>query len=116
MARSKSPSKKTRNSPKSSPAIASLPKSSPASSPPVITQSPGIIGQILTNGAGVALGHVVAHHIIGGDKDKAGSGSVKSCAKEIEAFLACASQNTYDSMSMCSTVIENLRTCHNSTS
>ena len=63
------------------------------------------MSQIATNAAGTALGHVVAHQIIG-----APSGTtVKSCAKEISALLQCAKESS--DLNLCADFLEKLRQC-----
>lgn len=86
------------------PAAAGIPSASPM---------PGMVSQILTQGAGVALGHVVAHHIIGDSKPTAGQvhpvSQARPCGPVIEAFLDCSKkQNGYE----CFPEIEKLRECH----
>jgi hypothetical protein len=68
---------------------------------------PGILTQIATNAAGTALGHVVAHQIIGAPSG--GTSVVKSCAREISALLQCGKENS--DLNFCADFLEKLRQC-----
>ena len=92
--------------PKPLPALPAISAPMPPAAP-----MPGMVSQILTQGAGVALGHVVAHHIIGDSKPTANPPTSTGipCGPVIEAFLDCAKkQNGYE----CFPEIEKLKTCY----
>jgi hypothetical protein len=76
-------------------------------SPAVPSAGPGIMAQIATNAAGTALGHVVAHQIIGAPSG--GTAVVKSCATEISALLQCGKENS--DLNFCTDFLEKLRQC-----
>jgi hypothetical protein len=64
-----------------------------------------MLSQIATTSAGVALGNVVSHHILGKS-----SGETWSCGKELEAFLTCAKENSND-INICIGAVDKLRLC-----
>jgi len=85
----------------------------PVHTPPVVSPTiptppppavPGLLTQIATNAAGTALGHVVAHQIIGGAPSIS-----KSCTKEITALLQCGKENS--DLNFCADFLEKLRQC-----
>jgi hypothetical protein len=107
--KSSKPSKSVRTGTSSIPPVVSPPVppvvSPPVVSPPVV---PGILTQIATNAAGTALGHVVAHQIIGAPSGGTTAKS-NSCAKEIDALLQCGKENS--DLNFCADFLEKLRQC-----
>jgi hypothetical protein len=87
----------------------SRPVSTPSPTTPTISlpqttsQMPSMVSQIITNGAGVALGHVIAHQII-----PTASARETKCP-ELTLFLTCAKENS--DLNLCADFIEKLRTC-----
>lgn len=69
----------------------------------ILPQAPSMVSQIITNGAGVALGHVIAHQII-----PTASSTVTKCS-ELTLFLTCAKENS--DLNFCADFIEKLRKC-----
>ena len=76
--------------------------------PQTPSQMPSMVSQVITNGAGVALGHIIAHQIIPTASASNSSVTVTKCP-ELTLFLSCAKENS--DLNLCADFIEKLRTC-----
>jgi hypothetical protein len=72
------------------------------------SQTPSMVSQVITNGAGVALGHIIAHQIIPTASATTSSVTVTKCP-ELTLFLTCAKENS--DLNLCADFIEKLRIC-----